>query len=687
MKNKPIFMSSLLLFIVWLIVAEITIRAGFCQVLFQSDFENVYDWEQSRPAKNTSGYNWPHTWKDNNNGNPQYPPPRKFDGTFLYDMFRVSPTLFDPPNVTNMAEIKNGYGRGGGKGLLYNVEVSGTYGTWTGGNPMNVWLGGSQSSPTSHPELYMRFYLKYSPNWVWTDDSNPINNRGSMQKVMKFVRYNGYLGDGGNPMLYVAPVNGGRNHPLWSMQWYQYISVTPSYNIYYNLDRLSPDYSGNEGPYTGGFLWPTDANWHCYEFRAKMNSAPGFADGIEEVWLDGVLKFSKQKVLFVKSDGSVATGWNMVEILDNVTIPAHPLSSQVTYPLYVDDVVVTTHYSGPPPQPVSVTASGASETSVKLRWAAGTNGATSLLNGYHIYYGTDNNNLTSKIDVGIVTEHDVTELARDTMYYFAVSAFNKDPNEANENESLRSADVIAVTVDAVPPVLTLSPVTAMTNLASQTLSGTVSDAGAPATLNGNTWSYVIPSLVNGDNSLTITAEDLSGNRSSVTSSILLDTVAPAVTISPITSPTLSSWQIINGTVSDAVAGIASLSIKIGNGIPQPVTFSGNVWSHRIADLPVTPSSATTITLTALDAAGNLSQPASAPIQRLLACDINGDSTVAIEDALFAMQMGVGLASPSENQLRVGDIAPIVNGVSRPDGVINTGDAVVILGIIAGTLAL
>lgn len=434
-------------------------KVGIGQTVYNTGFEDVADWTQTRPAKNLTGYGWPITWSGYNSGNPTYPPPKKNDGTFLFDMFRAGATLFDPPNVTPMVEIKNGIGRNKGRGLNYNVEVSGTNGTWTGGEPAGIWLG-----QDGFQDVYVRFYLKYPPEWKWTNDSNPISNRSAQQKIMKIARYNGTLNDGGNPALYVAPTGGGKNHPVWIPDWYQYISVSPSYSKFLNSERLSPNYTANDTqsdafsqspsyyPSGNDFLWPTDSDWHCYEFRAKMNSAPGVTDGISEIWMDGVRRWSKRNIAWVQTGGSVVQGWNSITILDNATIPAYPLVSQVTYQLYLDDVVVSTHYSGPPPKPNTVVAQVVADKTAKVTWSAGTNGATNLIDGYRVYYGTDVSALTSSVVVSNATEVVIPNLENIAKYYFAVTAFNKQAYDANENESLKSSTVAIV--PAAPKNLT-----------------------------------------------------------------------------------------------------------------------------------------------------------------------------------------------------------------------------------------
>ena len=60
-------------------------------------------------------------------------------------------------------------------------------------------------------------------------------------------------------------------------------------------------------------------------------------------------------------------------------------------------------------------------------------------------------------------------------------------------------------------------------------------------------------------------------------------------------------------------------------------------------------------------------------------DINGDGVVNTADVVLATRIVLGTLTTTTNQLLRGDTAPVVGGVSAPDGVINTGDLVVIQG--------
>jgi hypothetical protein len=67
-------------------------------------------------------------------------------------------------------------------------------------------------------------------------------------------------------------------------------------------------------------------------------------------------------------------------------------------------------------------------------------------------------------------------------------------------------------------------------------------------------------------------------------------------------------------------------------------------------------------------------------------DVNGDGIVDVQDAKLALWIAAHEVTPTAEQLRAGDAAPLVNGVPSPDGKIDVGDALVILSKIAGKVS-
>jgi parallel beta-helix repeat protein len=200
--------------------------------------------------------------------------------------------------------------------------------------------------------------------------------------------------------------------------------------------------------------------------------------------------------------------------------------------------------------------------------------------------------------------------------------------DAAGNES--SAVIANIILDTVPPeVLTLNLVTSPTNISFQTLSGT-KDANTSIWINGieavslNSsidWSYSLP-LIEGENNLSITSRDISGNESSaVIANIILDTIKPeAPTLNAVISPTNISSQAIVGT-KEVDSSILINSIEV-----IPIN-SSIVWSYCL-DLS---EGINSITITSKDNLGNESSVVIEEIEYDLNTYVNAGNTSGIED--------------------------------------------------------
>ena len=132
-----------------------------------------------------------------------------------------------------------------------------------------------------------------------------------------------------------------------------------------------------------------------------------------------------------------------------------------------------------------------------------------------------------------------------------------------------------------PAQPTLDAVTSPTNLLSQILSGN-KDTNSSIWINGTevisinsdtAWSYAFD-LFEGNNNISITSSDASGNESTaVTTDIVLDTIAPETpTLNAVTSPTNISSQTLSGTKEP------NTSIWINGAEVVPLDSSVD-WSH------------------------------------------------------------------------------------------------------------
>jgi hypothetical protein len=231
--------------------------------------------------------------------------------------------------------------------------------------------------------------------------------------------------------------------------------------------------------------------------------------------------------------------------------------------------------------------------------------------------------------------------------------------------------------DLVLPLLTIAQGNMTTNIASQTISGTVeagatvtvtNNGGAPAaaTVTGAAWSFTFNPLPAGANAITVTAADFSENPSTASLSITLDATAPPLAITPVTTRTNKKNQTIGGTVETG----ATVTVTMG-GTTAPATVNGSAWSFPVTGLA---AGANSITVTATDAVGNKATQVETITFVSPDGKLSEGSQVNVSDALKALRMAVGIVQPSADELLHGDVAP----AGAPDDKIDVNDALLIL---------
>jgi hypothetical protein len=132
----------------------------------------------------------------------------------------------------------------------------------------------------------------------------------------------------------------------------------------------------------------------------------------------------------------------------------------------------------------------------------------------------------------------------------------------------------------------------------------------------------------------------------------------------------SSYLPFDGT--DALEGASPLAVQYQtiatlSGLDPSCSYSFAVTAYNYSGVESAFSNIVTVSPTVV----NASSP-------FLAGDINGDGVVDTLDAMIALQIAVRKTSATSDQLIRGDVAPLVNGKSSPDGRIDSGDAYVIL---------
>ena len=90
-----------------------------------------------------------------------------------------------------------------------------------------------------------------------------------------------------------------------------------------------------------------------------------------------------------------------------------------------------------------------------LTWNAN---SESDLDGYNVYYGTSPGNYGDPIDVGDVTEYELTGLDEGVRYYVAITAY-----DTSDNESEKSDEENGVVPDSQDPTVTITNPTSSAN--------------------------------------------------------------------------------------------------------------------------------------------------------------------------------------------------------------------------------
>jgi hypothetical protein len=156
----------------------------------------------------------------------------------------------------------------------------------------------------------------------------------------------------------------------------------------------------------------------------------------------------------------------------------------------------------------------------------------------------------------------------------------------------------------------------------------------------------------------------------------IDLFPPAISFTNPANNMLTNKSTINvaGSVFDSGSGMKSLTI---NGQEVTISLDGS-FSISLG----LSNGANTITTVAVDNFGNQAGDVRTIIFDSTVSypsgDLNGDGGIDIRDALIALRISVGSLTATADNLRNGDVAPLVNGSPAPDGEITVADALVLL---------
>lgn len=369
MKKTIIFIFLFLLSATYL---AFDAQAG---IIFQENFDNQQDWTvtQSRLADSVcyTPYNGPCT--------PA--PPANWSGYYN--------------GISWLGNFQPGYGNG--YNHMYINAIPGypyeTTGTCRGGSGkcLTFWdeavYDGFVNSDgqllvdlgNEYPEIYIRFYIKFGRKADGTDYA--FTNSGSDFPMHKIMHLQHYLS--GSPSQYFAQNEG--NQPVVSggfaaygpvggpgnfMNYMGYrclgasqpnpptepVCAAPGCNYYcqgtpvYRYDSGCLDQVTSNSSFNNSI---GDGNWHMIEYRFKMNTAAGTADGVYEFWYDGVKKDSRTKIPFNQTGAPTPLrGWRLFSIGGNNYLRFSGCSGASCEQWYaIDDIFIATEVPGKPNPP------------------------------------------------------------------------------------------------------------------------------------------------------------------------------------------------------------------------------------------------------------------------------------------------------------------------------------------------
>ena len=255
-----------------------------------------------------------------------------------------------------------------------------------------------------------------------------------------------------------------------------------------------------------------------------------------------------------------------------------------------------------------------------------------------------------------------------------------------------TTQTLGIVLDATAPAIALQEPAdnSVTNLPFFTASGTVAPGSAvtfnvnggstqtlPVVDGGFTGSGYLESGVNTIEFSTV----LTGRSSRIKRSVIFASDKPFVAI---TEPgedirTEQNTMTIRG-IAGAVGSAFSVKLDVDGSVFTPVITEG-AFQQQIA---LDHAGQISIRASVTDSCGKVSvaQRNIIRIEKILG-DLNVDGVVDIQDAAALLRISLGMDPATPQAFAHGDVAPLVNGVSQPDGKIDVGDVLVLLRKIVG----
>jgi len=198
-------------------------------------------------------------------------------------------------------------------------------------------------------DIYTRYYVRFPSGW----GVSYLNIVGGGHKMNRWVFRTAH--NGGATWQFIINANGWESgSSLTTWRFLFYIPTSPTAGITYFSDK------------NFGQMGITGDVWNCIEVHTKLNSAPGVADGLIQVWVDGVQQSFNgvYDIYYVSRDDYGALlpaetyydGSAHLPGIGNSGGTSEPWTFPTNgwYALDFDDFVMSTNYVGPtgtPPPP------------------------------------------------------------------------------------------------------------------------------------------------------------------------------------------------------------------------------------------------------------------------------------------------------------------------------------------------
>lgn len=265
--------------------------------------------------------------------------------THFYTTDKWHPLADNNSSFHSTLEISDANPRGlNGKSLVIYDESWGSRSQWGSDGIL------AKQFDSRYNEVYVEFYIQFDPGFRWESIEN-----GSGTSLGKILRMSYFNGDDTDSRF--QNFQGGSNGPIVFLDVKQWtISDTDIRSRLQTQIRCNPldtnenykckDYSENSDvklPGDPNFVQSFgDGGWHKVAMWAKLNTAPGVADGKLSVWYDDELVSSKDNVPYIGAGGASDIGWNMVMVGGNMSNIPEDESATFEQPWSIDDIRIYT---------------------------------------------------------------------------------------------------------------------------------------------------------------------------------------------------------------------------------------------------------------------------------------------------------------------------------------------------------